>query len=295
MPQQATDEVRIPHNPRLVGLARLIRDITYKDVPDCRLNMDILQPQFPEHGNCRYPAVLFIQGSAFRTPDRDYEIPQLSLLAQRGFVVATINHRDATKGYPYPAYLEDTKAALRYLRAHSEEFCIDPQRIGVWGTSSGGNTAMMLGVTIGDDRYDDGSNSDWNDCVDYVVSCFGPADMLSFLDAPEINDPDSSSAISAVLGVDDLAKADRDERTSAASLMSPIRRLESGGDYPPFLLLHGDRDSLVPFSQSQAMHARLKELGVEANLIRVEGAGHEGDFWSQRVLNVIFDFIEQHA
>lgn len=80
---------------------------------------------------------------------RDYEIPQLSALAREGFVVATVNHRDASSDPHdmFPAYLEDVKAAIRYLRANARQWHVDPDRLGIWGTSSGGNTSLLVGLT----------------------------------------------------------------------------------------------------------------------------------------------------
>ena len=83
----------------------------------------------PWEEEARWPLVVFVQGSAWRTPDRGYEIPQLSHLAQQGYVVATVCHRDSTQGNPFPAYLQDVKTAIRFLRAHAEEYGIDPEHV----------------------------------------------------------------------------------------------------------------------------------------------------------------------
>ena len=113
----ANNVIHIPHNPTLAGLATLTRNVAYKTGAD-DLVMDIIAPQSTgDDDNRRYPTVVFVQGSAWTTPHRDYEIPQLSALAREGFVVATVNHRDASSDPHdmFPAYLEDVKAAIRYL------------------------------------------------------------------------------------------------------------------------------------------------------------------------------------
>ena len=114
----ANNVIHIPHNPTLAGLATLTRNVAYKTGAD-NLVMDIISPQSTgDDDDRRYPTVVFVQGSAWTTPHRDYEIPQLSALAREGFVVATVNHRDASSDPHdmFPAYLEDVKAAIRYLR-----------------------------------------------------------------------------------------------------------------------------------------------------------------------------------
>lgn len=83
----------------------------------------------------------------------------------------------------FPAYLEDVKAAIRYLRANARQWHVDPDRLGIWGTSSGGNTSLLVGLTADDPRYEDGTNVDESDAVKYVVSCFPPTDMLEAVDA----------------------------------------------------------------------------------------------------------------
>ena len=83
--------IHIPSNPTLAGLASLTRNVAYKTGAD-DLVMDIIAPQSTgDDDNRRYPTVVFVQGSAWTTPHRDYEIPQLSALAREGFVVATVS------------------------------------------------------------------------------------------------------------------------------------------------------------------------------------------------------------
>jgi len=181
----ANNVIHIPHNPTLAGLATLTRNVAYKTGAD-NLVMDIISPQSTgDDDDRRYPTVVFVQGSAWTTPHRDYEIPQLSALAREGFVVATVNHRDASSDPHdvFPAYLEDVKAAIRYLRANARQWHVDPDRLGIWGTSSGGNTSLLVGLTADDPRYEDGTNVDESDAVKYVVSCFPPTDMLEAVDA----------------------------------------------------------------------------------------------------------------
>ena len=96
----ANNVIHIPHNPTLTGLATLTRNVAYKTGAD-NLVMDIISPQSTgDDDDRRYPTVVFVQGSAWTTPHRDYEIPQLSALAREGFVVATVNHRDASSDPP---------------------------------------------------------------------------------------------------------------------------------------------------------------------------------------------------
>ncbi|MCB8600020.1 alpha/beta hydrolase, partial [Blautia sp. DFI.9.9] len=69
-------------------------------------------------------------------------------------IVATVQHRSALDGHAFPAFLQDVKTAIRYLRAHAAEYQIDPDRVGIWGTSSGANAALLTALTPNDPRYE---------------------------------------------------------------------------------------------------------------------------------------------
>ena len=301
----------IEANPGLEGLARLTANVPYKQVDGVTLTMDVLTPQMAETpesmaSDRRFPLVVFVQGSAWTTPDRGYEIPQLSQLARRGFVVASVGHRDAKQGHPFPAFLEDVKSAIRFLRAHAARFHADPDRVGIWGTSSGGNTALLVALTAGDARYDDGLNPGVSDGVGWTVACFPPTDIPELIATSPLNVTDAddeyvpeeqrakdarhTNAMACVLGVD--LHADPAEYAEAARAMSPCLIARAGRNLGPFLLLHGDADTLVPFDQSVRMDDRLRDLGYDSRLVRVHGAEHESTFWSQTVLDEIFRFIE---
>lgn len=292
--------IHIPSNPTLAGLASLTRNVAYKTGAD-DLVMDIIAPQSTgDDDNRRYPTVVFVQGSAWTTPHRDYEIPQLSALAHEGFVVATVNHRDASSDPHdvFPAYLEDVKAAIRYLRANARQWHVDPDRLGIWGTSSGGNTSLLVGLTADDPRYEDGTNADESDAVKYVVSCFPPTDMLEAVDA--FDDETNPFRLyyfgpfAAVVGATHETGINAEVRQRAAD-MSPYLQVRDGRQYPPMLLLHGTADTVVPYHQSVKMRDRLVEHDVDAQLVLVDGAEHEYDFWSQQVFDVIFDFIRERS
>src|SRR5690606_6431839 len=103
---------------------------------------DSLEDEVP-----RRPLIVFLQGSGWTFPDVNYEIPQLAEYARNGYVVATITHRSYKDGYPAPAFLQDAKTAIRFLRKNANVYGIDPNRVCFWGTSSGGNTAMLVAMT----------------------------------------------------------------------------------------------------------------------------------------------------
>ena len=279
---------KIPNNPSLRGLARFYKDVKFASPKGVDLYMQIMAPSFTENEERTYPLILFIQGSAWTFPDVNYEIPQLARYAQAGYVVATVTHRSCIDGHPWPAFLQDVKTAIRFLRAHSEEYHIDPYKVCALGTSSGGNTSLLLGLTGDDSTLITEDYAEYSSKVQLVVECFGPTDLVAM--AKEFYKP----------GMDELEELFRqligaplDEGKDVLEAMSPMYRVEADEDYPPFLIIHGDADEVVPYSQGTIMYEKFLELGYDASMICIPDAPHEGSFWSQELHDVILNFIKE--
>ena len=172
----------IENNPELTGQVRLIDNVTYAAVDGRPLKMAILEPwtqRFPlKYHPAPRPLIIFVQGSSWRVGKMGEQIPQLVQFVKAGYVVATVQHRNTLDGYPFPAFLEDVKTAIRYLRWRAVKFAIDPDRVAIWGTSSGANAAMLVGLTGDDPRYAGHLYRTESDRVNAVVSCFAPMDVL---------------------------------------------------------------------------------------------------------------------
>ena len=287
--------MNIPHlknNPLHEGHYRLRRDIVYSSAGGNGLTMDIFTPWHVEMGNeppVALPLLVFVQGSAGCTPDRSSEHAQLALAAHMGFVVATVGHRDMREGHPFPAFLQDVKCAIRYLRANAAQYGIDPERVLIWGTSSGGNTALLVGTTGDDPAYKTAEYAEQSDAVSAAVSCFGPTDveaLFKFL----IDMPGAREIGAALAG-----SMDEDRIWAAAREMSPVNHVQPGRAYPPMLLLNGTADPTVPHAQMEAMVEKLESVGSPVEAYYVDNAEHEGNFWSLEVREGIFDFIKRNA
>jgi acetyl esterase/lipase len=191
-------------------------------------------------------------------------------LLDAGLAVATIDYRHALEA-PFPAQLLDAKAAVRYLRAHADELGISTGRIGVMGESAGGHIAALLGLTA--HRPDlEGTHGvvGPSSAVDVVVDWYGPADLSTMPRAtlpppvaaklpPELRVPPEDQLTSGLEG-------------PALDDASPITHVTP--DAPPFLLVHGTADWLVPYAQSEQLHAALTAAGAECRLVPVDGAQH---------------------
>lgn len=283
---QYPEIISIPNNPALRGMAQVLPDLVYSSRQGQELKLHLILP-WEEEGapRTKKPLIVFLQGSAWTTPNIWYQLPQLSRYAQNGYAVATLVHRDNTQGHAFPAYLVDSKCAIRYLRAHADEYGLDAERVCFFGTSSGGNTALLVGLTGNDPRYESEEYLDQSDAVSCVIDCFGPANMNRMIGGREAE----FSQNPVFMGLQGKHRPEELLR-----LMSPILEIKPGQDYPPFLLIHGDRDDVVPFDQSEEMFRALIDAGQRAQLIRVIGAPHEGNFWSERLHGLIADFLGEN-
>lgn len=273
MLQQKTYE----YNPRRSGMARMVDGISYSAVGGAKTALTLL---IPWERDARYPLVVFVQGSAWKTPDLGYEIPQLSHLAQQGCVVATVCHRDATEGNPFPAFLQDVKTAIRFLRANADAYSIDADHVCIYGTSSGGNIALLVGATGNDPRFKTGEYPEQSDAVNCVVSCFGPTDVTMIPDIQRPMDP----VFHSLIGGGNPKAVLRD--------MSPYTYISEASPFPPCLLAHGTADTVVPYFLTKEMAQKLNACGKDVRLLTVTGAPHEDTFWSWPLIEDIYSFIK---
>lgn len=280
----------IENNPGLTGQVRLIDNVTYAAVDGRPLKMAILEPwtqRFPlKYHLAPRPLIVFVQGSSWRVGKMGEQIPQLVQFVKAGYVVATVQHRNTLDGYPFPAFLEDVKTAIRYLRRRAVKFAIDSDRVAIWGTSSGANAAMLVGLTGDDPRYAGHLYRTESDRVNAVVSCFAPMDVLDTFDYTAAV-PGSELLKFCLLGMD------RKKWPEIAKEMSPLDQVKPGQDYPPFLLFHGDADKVVPYQQMVKMYDKLEADGYDVAAYRVKGANHEKDFWSERVYQTVLEFLDK--
>ena len=275
--------ITLDNNPSLAGMAGLEQNIVYSQQTGQTLTL--IRPWQQEgEAPAKRPLIVFLQGSAWTSPDLNYEIPQLSRYAQKGYAVATLTHRSSSQGHPFPAYLQDTKAAIRFLRANAERFAIDPERVAMFGTSSGGNTALLVGLTGDDPRYRTEEHAGFSDAVKTVIACFAPCDIPAMV-MEQYRMMAQHPAFEGLIG--------KSDPQYVARAMSPILEIRKDKMCPPVLLAHGDADELVPFDQSEKMYHALKRSGHQAHLIRVRNAPHEGSFWSGRLHEIIYQYLQE--
>lgn len=261
------------------------RDVTYVKDGTERQRLDVF---YPAKAGKPVPLVVWIHGGAWLGGTKE-RCPAMPLL-EDGFAVASVTYRFSQHA-KFPAQIEDCKAAIRWLRAHATEFNIDPARIGVWGASAGGHLVALLGVAGDRKEWERGGHLDQSSRVQAVVNWFGPANLLTMgaqsgpdsrIDHDAPNSPESK-----------LVGGPVQERKEAATAASPVTY--ASADDAPMLLVHGDRDNVVPIGQSKELHEALKKAGVDVTFTTIPGAGHgDGGFRERGNLVAVRDFFWKH-
>ncbi len=239
------------------------------------------------------PLVIWIHGGGWEGGNKENP-PGLNLL-NKGYALASLNYRLSQEA-EYPAQIEDCKAAVRFLRANAKKYNIDPDHFGVWGASAGGHLVALLGTTGEVKELEgDGPNKDASSAVQCVVDFFGPTDMLQ-MKAQADAQTDVKFLLNADLAdspVGHLFGGPVQEHKDLAEQANPIHFVAKNA--APFLIMHGDKDTLVPLAQSKTLDEALKKAGVESTLVVIEGNGHGGPgFSSPENIQKIQDFLDKH-
>lgn len=230
----------------------MLTDITYCTPDHSPQTMDIY---FPDAGG-PWPVLVYVHGGAWMRGDKAE--PMMSLFARsmtaQGYLVASINYRL----YPdaqFPAMIQDVKCAVRFLRANAAEYNLNPHRVGAVGVSAGGHLVSLLGTTDPSAGWDVGEYLDQSSRVQTVIAMAGVMDLSR-------NFPNTDIEAMKRIGFGEYNVVEA----------SPISHVTP--DDPPFLLIHGDRDEVVPVEQSQVMYNRLIQQNVPAQLVIVQNARH---------------------
>ena len=259
--------------------APIQKDIAYGKAGGEALKLDLARPA---KGEGPFPLVVCLHGGAWQIGSRADQHARLRLLARHGYVAASVGYRLAPK-HPYPAQIDDARAALRFLREHAREYHIDPNRVAVVGDSAGGHLALLLGLA-------DGAPGK----VQAVVNYFGPADLRTWSATPQgeailkavVHGKDSTAILKDLLGT-------ADRKAAVMAQASPITHVDAKD--PPVLTFQGTADPLVQAEQAKALHKALKKAGVVERLVLLEGAGHGwGGKQKERTDREMLEFLDKH-
>ncbi|MBQ4224349.1 MAG: prolyl oligopeptidase family serine peptidase [Prevotella sp.] len=272
---------------------------TFKDVNYAGDDMEAhrMDIYLPKTNKDKYKVVVAIYGSAWFSNNMK-GMTYMSIgkpLEDAGFAVACINHRSSGDA-KFPAQINDVKAAIRFLRAHADEYKLDTSFIGITGFSSGGHLSAMAGVTndvkertVGGTTVDIegkvGQCLNFSSNVDAVVDWFGPVDMAHMENCETVKDGNSPEA--ALIGG---APADNPDMVA---LISPITYVKPGG--PRFLVFHGQADNVVPHCQGVNFSEALKKAGRLEEFVSVPDGQHGPVTFNEKTFKQMTDFFLKEA
>ena len=268
----------------------LITDIIYARYGETDLLMHLIMPDQDQSAE-PIPIVVYVPGSGWFKQDLGRSIPRIiDFVEQSGYVSAIVSYRPSTIAKS-PAQLVDIKSSIRYLRANAGSYNIDPEKLAIWGTSSGGHIASLVGLTEGLDKFKTHHHEEQSSDVQAVIDFFGPTDFLKMDDFPStITHNAPASPESSVIGGPIQDSINRDK----VNEYNPITYITEENEFPPFLIMHGDSDPLVPFNQSLILYEALRDKGHSVSFYKLAGAGHGNRFFTQQTIQVVLDFLERH-
>ena len=176
---------------RAESSASVVRDLTYKVVDQAPLQLDIYRPASSSAAG-KMPVVIYLHGGSWYQGDkadiRDaYKGRMLDALLENGYAVVSVNYRLTSAARHLPMPIQDSKDAVRWVRKHSATYGLDPERIGVWGTSAGAHLGMLLAYSSDARFTDDPAPAGCPASVSYVINNYGPVDLVSLF-KPELPD-----------------------------------------------------------------------------------------------------------
>ena len=283
----AAPEVATAQRPRLPDSIEVRLDQPYAGTDNPRQMLDLLLPK-QRTSDKPLPVIAYIHGGAWRAGNKSGGLRRVTPFVESGkFVGVPIGYRLSGEA-TWPAQIHDCKAAIRWLRANADSLRIDANRIGVMGSSAGGHLVAMLGTSgdVKDLEGKLGSHTSVSSRVACVVDEFGPTNFLTMNDFPSrIDHLAPTSPESLLIGG---AITEHKDKVRHASPLTYVSK-----DDPPFLIIHGTKDPLVPYNQSVILDAALKKAGVDVYLQTIS-EGQHGGFRSRELARRTRLFFEKH-
>jgi acetyl esterase/lipase len=245
------------------------RDVVYGHKFGMALTLDVMKPAKPNGAG-----VIYMVSGGFNSDmaamDGFFGPARIKPFLARGYTLFLVCHGSQPK-FTVSEIVEDVHRSVRFIRAHAKDYGVDPDRLGITGTSSGGFLALTI-ATKGRP-----GNPEAKDAVDRAssqvraVACFCPAtDLIDYgKTGRSILEYEPAKFAWHVFGLDGKA---REEQIKALRELSPLAFITK--QTPPTLIIHGDADPLVPYEQSERFDAKLAEHGVAHRLETRKGAGH---------------------
>lgn len=270
-----------------------VHDVEYANVDGIPLHVQILIPSsrnqpFDPRADAQpkaLPCFVYVQGSAWMEQYVYADLCQLAKLAARGYVCAVVQYRHSGQAV-FPAQAVDARNAVRFLRVNAQRYGIDPQRVIMAGSSSGGHTAMWAGLRHNDDTPENlfpGVSAEVSGIVNYYGSV---SVMLEDGNPSTLNHhlPDSPEGM-------EMGGVNLRERPDLCRQLSVEENIHADTQVAPTLIFHGTKDRIVNTKESVLLYNAMKAAGKEVSLYLLKGADHGGpEFWADPIVGLVDRF-----
>jgi acetyl esterase/lipase len=270
---------------------KYFNDVEYVRVDGYSLHLQILIPFSRNHpiGSLTYPTAVYVKGSHWAKQNTHDLVPQVSKLSERGFVVAVVEYRGYDRAV-FPSCIMDAQNAVRFLRKHAREYCVDPEKMIMMGNSSGGHTAVYTAILNSDDTEDNlyPGISSRTSCI---IDLYGSVSVM----AEDANPSTLDHCLETSPEGMEMGGVNLRERNDLRRKLSCECNITTETDMPPVLIMHGTKDRTVNPSGSAVLYEQLKSTGHEAYFYLVKGADHGGaEFSMKSVTDLEERFIRSH-
>lgn len=244
-----------------------------------------------------FPLIVDVPGSGWSGAEGYVHVPRMVELARQGFVVASIAYRGTFKDdVRFPAAVQDTKEAIRYLRANAAQYHIDPAHVTLLGDSSGGHTAAMAALTGSEERFNIGEHLDERTDVSACVVFYGPNDLLNLVpdrlaEGKKLHPGEGEFPFEAREIFKDDFLADPAGMLADAS---PINYISADKRLPAFLFLQGEEDPIIPMAQGLRFCDRIRGCGGRAEFVKIAAGGHGTGCWTPEAMKLIAQFLKAY-
>lgn len=290
--------------------ANVTENIVYKtDESGKEIQLDIYRPKNSE--DKKLPVVMYVHGGAWVEGDKvihadNYIESTVLKLLEKNYAVISINYRLVSETVHFPAPIQDTKDAVRWIRKNADQYHLDENNIGMWGVSAGAHLSLLSAYTEDKDFVGDSELAQYSGKVNYVVDNFGPTDMNRLLHtrAPKpllltvglISKKIIDIRSKLIMGITGLeSKGNKKEVVEICKTISPLTYTQNT---VPTLILHGNKDKIAPIRHSKRLNKMLKKSDVEHSFIVVKKGNHGfytiDKTYQEELNNAMVDFIISH-
>ena len=281
---QPADRVKqiFPENTKVYGNIPYANDTSHFHLLDIYLPANTSKP---------LPLVIWVHGGAWMLNDKyadmSYMKNTVKSFLDSGYALASIDYRYSTVAH-FPAQIQDCNQAIQFLYDHAGQYHINKDKLGLIGFSAGGHLASLLGLSLNNNKTDFyPNNKKPGFTIKTVIDFYGPSDFVILGGAPDTSINNDRNAVSILLGAWPLKRPD------LAKIASPVNYIDKND--PPFLIVQGEKDESVPYTQSVMLHAWLNLAGVKNDIIIVKDAPHYGPmFDTENIRLAIFSYLRTY-